>query len=470
MPRLVIAGTHSGAGKTTVSLGLMAAFARRGLRVQPYKTGPDYIDPIWHTAVTGIPSRNLDLWMLSKPTIRRLASRAADISIVEGVMGLFDGPGSTADLARLLQAPIILVVDARGMAGSVAAIVRGFETLDRRVRVAGVILNRVSGEGHYRILQEAIAQHCRVRVLGYVPKDEKLELPERHLGLVPANEQHRVSEFASRLAGHLERTVNLDAVLELSRQDPDTVVPFAHPEPPFRVRIAVARDEAFCFYYEDNLDLLRSEGAEIAFFSPLRDSHLPAGTSAVYLGGGFPELFEKQLQASPLAAELRGLPIYAECGGLMFLTMIGLIPGRVSMTDRLQNFGYCEATGVGSFLVRPGEAVRGHEFHYSTWDGEGLQPAFHVRRRRTGAERAEGFGSETIHASYVHVHFLSCRRLARRFVRAAVKFSAVKISQEKQNGLDASLCAGGGSLPNARVVPHGGRRRRVRPTEEPHEV
>ncbi len=470
MSRLVVAGTHSGAGKTTVALGLMAALAQRGLRVQPYKIGPDYIDPIWHTAVAGTPSRNLDLWMLSKSAIRRIASQAADISIIEGVMGMFDGPGSTADMARLLEAPVVLVVDAQGMAGSVAAIVRGFESLDRRVPVAGVILNRVSGEGHYRLLQEAIDKHCRAQTLGYLLKDTQLELPERHLGLVPAHEQNRVRDLAARLVGHLEKTVNLDAVLKLSRQSPVCGVARELPAKPQRVRIAVARDEAFCFYYEDNLALLRAEGAEIAFFSPLNDAHLPAGTSAVYFGGGFPELFEKQLQASLLATELRGLPIYAECGGLMFLTMIGLIPGRVTMTERLQNFGYCEATGVGSFLVRPGEIVRGHEFHYSTWDAEGLQPAFQVRRRRTNVERVEGYGSPTIHASYVHVHFLSCPWLARRFVRAAVTFSTVKTAQENQNGLDASLCAGRGGLPDADVVPRGRRRRRLRPVEESRET
>ena len=428
MARLVVAGTHSGAGKTTTAIGLMAAFARRGLRVQPYKAGPDYIDPTWHTAVTGVPSRNLDLWMLSKATVKRLASRPADVSIIEGVMGLFDGPGSTAELARLLKAPVVLVVDGHGMAGSAAAIVRGYETLERGVQVAGVILNRVSGASHYQLLREAIERHCRARVLGYLPKDEQLRLPERHLGLVPAREAGRIGELADRLVGHLEKTVDLDAVIEIaravppldqsSRHIPDAVA--ASPNGP-SARIAVARDDAFCFYYEDNLDLLRFYGAELVFFSPLAAERLPDNVGGVYFGGGFPELFADQLRNSSLAEDLKGLPIYAECGGLMFLNLIGVLPGRVEMTDRLQHFGYCEVEGRGTFLLKPGETIRGHEFHYSTWDHEGISPAVLARRRRTGSERLEGYAAGQLHASYVHLHFHSCRRLARRFVRAAAK-------------------------------------------------
>ena len=478
MSRLVVAGTHSGAGKTTLAIGLMAAFARRGLHVQPYKAGPDYIDPTWHTAVTGVPSRNLDLWMLSKNTVKRLAARPADLSIVEGVMGLYDGPGSTAELARLLKAPVVLVVDAHAMAGSAAAIVRGFETLDRGVRLAGVILNRVSGESHYQLLREAIERHCRAAVLGYMPKDESLKMPERHLGLVPAQERGRIDELADRLVTHLERTVNLDAVLEIAK----SAVPLPAQSPPLEAlaekkrplaRIAVARDEAFCFYYEDNLDLLRSYGADLVFFSPLHDRQLPPGVGAVYFGGGFPELFQEQLHAGPLAGQLQGVPIYAECGGLMYLAMQGLIPGKVTMKDRLQNFGYCEAEGTGpvegtrpssgtgempgngSWLLKPGEKVRGHEFHYSQWDGEGLAPACIARRRRTGSERPEGYASPLIHASYVHVHFHGCPWFARRFVRTAAKFT-----KEVCNGIDALDGARGRSLPDAAVVRAGSEPRR----------
>ncbi|HWB12084.1 MAG TPA: cobyrinate a,c-diamide synthase [Pirellulales bacterium] len=433
MARLVVAGTHSGAGKTTVTLGLMAALSRRGLRVQPYKAGPDYIDPTWHTAVTGVPSRNLDLWLLSKSTVKRLASRPADVSIVEGVMGLFDGPGSTADLARLLKAPVVLVVDGHGMAGSAAAVVRGFEMLERGVQVAGVILNRISGAGHFHLLREAIERRCRARVLGYVGTDDRLRLPERHLGLVPAQESGRLSMLADHLVEHIERTIDLDALLALASECRDEAVPSGSDPSACRTiaRIAVARDNAFCFYYEDNLDLLRSYGAEVVFFSPLVDRRLPDGTGGVYFGGGFPELFDEELRASPLAGELAGLPVYAECGGLMFLNMIGLIPGQVTMTDRLQNFGYCEAEGQGSFLVQEGETIRGHEFHYSTWDGEGKSPALVVRRRRTGSERCEGYASGSIHASYVHVHFHGCPWLAKRFVKAAAKARPFAGGREK---------------------------------------
>lgn len=436
MARLVVAGTHSGAGKTTTAIGLMAAFARRGLRVQPYKAGPDYIDPTWHTSVTGVPSRNLDLWMLSKATVKRLASRPADISIIEGVMGLFDGPGSTAELARLLKAPVVLVVDGHGMAGSAAAMVRGFEMLERGVQVAGVILNRVSSSGHYQLLRQAIERHCRARVLGYLPKDGLLQLPERHLGLVPAQESGRIGDLADRLVGHLEQTVDLDAALELARTAPPLETPSEPTPRRTPARIAVARDDAFCFYYEDNLDLLRSYGAELVFFSPLSDRHLPEGVGAVYFGGGFPELFAERLRASPLAEELTEMPVYAECGGLMFLSMIGVIPGQVTMTDRLQHFGYCEAEGRnaedgGSFLFEPGETVRGHEFHYSTWDGEGISPALLARRRRTGGERPEGYAAGQMHASYVHVHFHGCPWLARRFVRAAAKVAGTRVPAQR---------------------------------------
>jgi cobyrinic acid a,c-diamide synthase len=247
MARLVVAGTHSGAGKTTTALGLMAALAHRGLRVQPYKTGPDYIDPTWHTAVTGTSSRNLDLWMLSKSTVKKLAARPCDIAIVEGVMGMYDGPGSTADMARLLKAPVVLVVDAAGMADSAAAIVRGFETLERGTRVEGVILNRVSGDSHFALLKRAIENRCRARVLGYLPKDETLKLPERHLGLIPAHERTKIDMLSDRLVEHFEKHVDLDAVFEIARSAAE-LPPFEQPTQKTTVaRIAVARDEAFCF-------------------------------------------------------------------------------------------------------------------------------------------------------------------------------------------------------------------------------
>ncbi|MBI3097867.1 MAG: cobyrinate a,c-diamide synthase, partial [Planctomycetes bacterium] len=368
-----------------------------------------------------------------------------------GVMGLYDGPGSTAEVARVLGARVVLVVDAGAMAASAAAVVRGFESLDRRIDVAAVILNRVGSEGHYRMLREAIDRHCRARVMGYLPPDSALVVPERPLGLIPAGERGGAGELARRLVGHMERTVDLEALLRMARRSAagaarprrrgamrpgnsemtrplpwgaarERRLPGSSAAGPGILpacRIAVARDEAFCFYYEDNLDLLRSLGADLAFFSPLRDRRLPRGSGAVYFGGGFPERFEKRLRASPLAAELQRVPVYAECGGLMFLAMIGLVPGRIEMTGRLQHFGYVEAVGLGSFLVRRGERVRGHEFHFSRWTGEGRRPVWRVRQTLTGQERAEGFASDRIHASYVHVHFAACPWMAKRLVEAA---------------------------------------------------
>lgn len=462
-PRLVIAAVQSGAGKTTVATGLMAALARRGLQVQPFKVGPDYIDPTYHTAATGRPSRNLDGWMCSSDTVRTLFARAAagaDIALIEGVMGLFDGAGatseegSTAQMAKWLAAPVLLVVDARGMARSGAALVQGLKGFDPALRIAGVIFNNVGSESHYKLLCDAVRAYVRdVEPVGYLPKQAEIRAPERHLGLVPSYEQPQVAAYLDSLAGLVARTVDLDAVLHLARDRcrplpvPATGLFPAGAPPAGRVRIGLARDAAFHFYYEDGLDLLRSLGAELVEFSPLRDRALPAGLDALYMGGGFPEVYRQELAANaPLRTAIRqaiaaGLPVYAECGGLMFLTeaivdaeggewpMVGAIPVKARMQKRLASLGYVKAAiQAETLLGGPGETLKGHEFHWSVVDGhpDGWPPAYLATTRR-GGTRAEGFCRPNLLASYVHVHFAANPQAAARFLQAARRYRETRI-------------------------------------------
>jgi len=451
IPRLIIAGTHSGVGKTTVAVGLMAALVRRGLRVQPFKAGPDYIDPSYHAVATGRVSRNLDPWLLTQRQVCAVfqhASAVADLAIIEGVMGVFDGHhstsdrGSTAELARWLRAPVILVVDAGAMARSVAALVRGYVTFDPRLRVAGVILNRV-GERHFQLLREALRRTVPVPVLGYLAADATLAIPERHLGLLPAQEDPERVRLQDRLATMVPRTIDLPRVVRIAAAaSPLPAAPWpgqARAASRPAVTIGVARDRAFHFYYQDNLDLLRAYGARLVEFSPLVDARLPQDLDALYLGGGFPERFAAPLQQNaPMRravrrAIARGVPTYAECGGLMYLAqrlideagrahaMVGVLPGTVRMTHRLQQFGYATVTPRrATILAAARDAIKGHEFHYSTWDHapSSRHAAYLVTKRRETA-RLEGFARGNLLASYIHVHFLANVRWARGFVASA---------------------------------------------------
>ncbi len=449
IPRVLIAGTHSGVGKTTVAVGVMAALRRRGLTVQPFKVGPDYIDPSYHTAVAKRSCRNLDTWLLRKPLVRGVfqdASAGADIAVIEGVMGLFDGHasandrGSTAELAKVLQAPVILVVDGSHMARSAAALVHGYRTFDPAVRIAGVIFNRVRA-GHFNLLREAL-RGSGCPALGYLPPDAALAIPERHLGLVPAAEDRRLAQVHGALGERLAATADLERLLRIARQAPALAparLPGQGQDPPTATcTIGVARDQAFHFYYQENLDLLRRCGARLIEFSPMRDPRLPEGLDALYLGGGFPEVFAKTLaQNAPLRRQVKaaveaGLPTYAECGGLMYLAerlvdpqgrrhpMVGVLPGAVRMTDRLQHFGYVTLTTArDTILAQARDAIKGHEFHYSTWDyqvPEG-QTAYVAANHRV--RRREGYARANLLASYIHVHFLTNTRWARGFVASA---------------------------------------------------
>jgi cobyrinic acid a,c-diamide synthase len=446
----IIAGPGSGAGKTTVTLSVMAALRKRGLAVQPFKCGPDFIDGGHHARVCGRTSRNLDGWMLSAGANRKIFGRSAgeaDVCVVEGMMGLFDGvdgnsgAGSTAEIAKWLRLPVILVVDASSAARSAAALVHGFETFDPALKVAGVIFNKVGGPAHYRMLKDALTTSTSAIPLGYLPQDERIRIPERYLGLFTAGEELLPDSALSVLAALAENTIELDKLLECATSIPTTHAAFRIEDAPrvmaSPIRLGVARDKAFCFYYEDNLDALREAGAQIVEFSPLADPGLPPAVEALYFGGGYPELFAKQLaENSEMLASIKrvaqaGLPIYAECGGLMYLAreivtkegtafpMAGVLPLSVQMTDRLVNFGYTEVSFESDCLLgRAGGKARGHSFHCSKIIDVGpIENVYRTRNSMTGREEPEGLRIQNILASYIHLHFLSSPGMADAFVR-----------------------------------------------------
>jgi len=451
MRAVVIAGTTSGVGKTTVAVGLMGALRKSGLKVQPFKTGPDYIDPSYHTWVTGEASRNLDTWLLSRDTVAELFSRAMvgkDIAVVEGVMGLYDGrsslneEGSTAELAKLLGAPVILVVDSRKGARSLAAMVAGYQGFDSELNLGGVILNGIGSDEHLKLCREAIEHYTGIKVLGYLPRRDSLSLPERHLGLIPTVEGSASQEFLKLLVAQCETTIDIPQVLRLSEQarvpEAGPVLFPTTPKPPI-ARIAVAKDKAFSFYYQDSLDLLEAWGAELIFFSPLQDTELPRDISGLYIGGGFPELYAAELTANePMKQEIKiaaegGMPIYAECGGLMYLggnlrdlqgneyPMVGAIPVSSRIDSPRLSLGYrtVQALGDGPLLHRR-EIVRGHEFHWSVVGNDADSPkAYRVIDK---GKRLEGFHSMNLLASYIHLHLGSLPHMASRFVENCQEF------------------------------------------------
>jgi cobyrinic acid a,c-diamide synthase len=444
----VVGGTASGVGKTTVTLALIAALRKRGYAVQSFKCGPDFIDGGHHARACGRPSRNLDGWMLSCDVNRQIfyrGAKGADVSVVEGVMGLFDGvdgaseAGSTAETAKLLRLPVVLVADASQLARSAAALIKGFETFDPKLRVAGVVLNRVAGPTHYRLLREAIESSCQATLLGYLPGDERIRIPERYLGLFTASEDV-LPDSVLTLLGDLAAThINLEKLKECASAFTPETEPKGTIDPQIRVRVGVARDRAFCFYYEDNFDALRAAGAEIVEFSPLRDQSLPEDVDALYFGGGYPELYAEELAANHLmlGAIKRfvdlGRPIYAECGGLMYLAnqivmrdkkvfaMAGVLPLDVQMTERLVKFGYAEVLLTENCMMGPkGARARGHSFHCSMISrADHLDRVYHLRYSLSGQEETEGFRVRNVLASYIHLHFLSNPGLATRFVEHA---------------------------------------------------
>jgi len=421
VPRIVVAAATSGAGKTTIAGGLMAALAARGLAVQPFKVGPDFIDPTHHTRCCGRTCRNLDPFMMGEDGVRATFARAsagADIAVIEGVMGLHDGIdgtgfGSTAHVARLLEAPVLLAVDAKGASRTVHAIVRGVAGYDPGVRVAGVVFNRVGSDRH----RELIERGRELPVLGWVPRDGSLSVPSRHLGLSLADEVDVHEAFREVVGAH----VDLDGVLEAARSAPPVEACPATPPGDGAVPVGVALDSAFCFHYADNLDRLRAAGGRPVFFSPIADP-LPE-VAALYLGGGYPELHAAALEAGPSRAAIAraaadGLPIWGECGGLVYLSrsleaggetfrMCDVVPAESAMRDRIQGLGYVDATFVpGPFGSLAGEGLRGHEFHYSACRPDpDARFALSLSRGRGLGEGRDGLCEHATVAGYTHAYF-----------------------------------------------------------------
>nr|WP_205615241.1 cobyrinate a,c-diamide synthase [Streptomyces harenosi] len=436
---MVVAAPSSGSGKTTVATGLMAAFAARGLAVSPHKVGPDYIDPGYHTLATGRPGRNLDAYLCGPDLVGPLfahGARGCDLAVVEGVMGLYDGAAgqgelaSTAQVAKVLRAPVVLVVDASSQSRSVAALVHGFASWDPEVRIGGVILNKVGSDRHEALLREAL-DASGVPVLGVLRRAPQVDTPSRHLGLVPVAERRAAAvEAVAAMAAQVEAGCDLEALAGLARG--------AGPlgcgewEPPVvsggrRPVVAVAGGAAFTFSYAEHTELLAAAGAEVVTFDPLRDEALPEGTAGLVIGGGFPEVYAAELSANePLrraVGELArsGAPVAAECAGLLYLCreldgrpMCGVLDARARMSERL-TLGYRDAVAVGDSVLAPaGTRMRGHEFHRTVVEpGAGAAPAWGVRAPE---RRVEGFVQRGVHASYLHTHWASEPGVARRFV------------------------------------------------------
>jgi cobyrinic acid a,c-diamide synthase len=447
MMGVLVGGSSSGVGKTTVALAIMACLRRRGFVVQPYKGGPDFLDTTHHSRIAGRKARNLDTWMLSPGSNRAVLSRAAvgaDAVVVEGMMGLFDGKdgvtesGSSAEIAKMFKLPVLLVLDCAKSARSVAATVLGFECFDPDLPLAGLILNRVAGLHHYRLLESAIQARCKTPILGWLPREPSIAIPERHLGLHAAGESGISLDALANLA---ETHFKVEDLLKLEFPLETAVSPAAVKAEFPRLRIGVAQDEAFSFYYEDNLDLLREQGADIVPFSPVADQILPPELDGLYLGGGYPELYARRLSANTsMLEQIRaftrsGGHIYAECGGLLYLSqelstadgslypMVGILPLKMAMTNKLVDFGYVTVTLTQDCLLGPrGTAIRGHSFHYSRISSNfEVATSYQVDFSLSGNRQMEGFTSGNVLASYVHLHFEANPAVARHFATALRK-------------------------------------------------
>jgi cobyrinic acid a,c-diamide synthase len=467
---VVIAATGSGTGKTTVCMAILAYLRSKGIQVAPFKVGPDFIDPGHHTKIAGRTSVNLDSWMLTKSYNQGLfakGSRGMDMAVVEGVMGLFDGydalteTGSTAQMAKWLDLPVLLIVSAKGKARSAAAIVKGFETFDPDLNIAGVIFSQTGSQRHYEYLRDAVEQNCTTPCLGFMPKNDKIVMPERHLGLMTADELDISPEVLDLLVSMVEAHMDMDALMAklpgadgnrgepgVDRADSNSGAlgsdaPIVSDAPV----IAVARDKAFCFYYQDNIDCLKKAGATIVPFSPLTDTQLPHGIDGIYLGGGYPEVFAETLSAGAGLLEqikrvsLAGMPIYGECGGFMYLCgqvsavdgesqygMTGCFDFSVQMSRRLRSLGYREVTLTEDTLIGPkGAVIRGHEFHYSSLEDKApedlaVKNVYQVTSRAGQDIFLRGYQKNLTLGSYLHVHFGSNPACAQTFVAVCARF------------------------------------------------
>ncbi len=459
-PRLVIAGTASNVGKTILTAGLIAAFKARGLTVQSFKVGPDYIDAAYLAHVSGRPCRNLDSWMLGEGALRQVLAQGVlgvDLALVEGMLGLFDGrggntDGSTADVARIIKAPVVLVIDVNDMTESAAAVALGFKTFAESPRIAGVLLNNVRSDSHRRRAEDAIWDIAKLPVLGALRAMPQLDIPQREHGLLPVTENKEWDRMIGVLSETIERDVDLDLLLRIANKA--ELVPLVpkkvfqgKPDAGRTVRLAVAYDDAFNFYYPENLELLEEHGAKVVPFSPLEDDHLPQDAAGIYLGGGFPEIFVEPLAKNRSMAESiqrayrSGIPIYAECGGLMYLgrslrtdsgaieRMAGVIPVDVEMDGEIHRFGYRQLlTLEDSILSSRGQFYRGHEFHWSRITGHDgdLKPAYQMQNAEGDVIGYEGFVAPNLLASYVHLHFGQNPVLVDKFVQHCREYTAVR--------------------------------------------
>jgi cobyrinic acid a,c-diamide synthase len=458
-PRLLLSAPSSGSGKTTAAIAVLSAFRQMGLKASAFKSGPDYIDPMFHEEALGAKSRNLDLYMLPEGAVLSLAARnsqGSDVSVIEGAMGYYDGLSvdsdfaSSAHLARVLAAPTVLVLDCRGMGASALALLSGFQNFAPNT-IKGAILNNAS-LSHAKALSSAIEERLGIKAYGALPRMPGCALKSRHLGLVTAQEVEGILSIVEKLGQAAREYIDMDGLLRLAESAPPLSVERGQaPSPMGRALVAVARDRAFCFYYQDSLELLESLGCEIAYFSPLKDEKLPEGADAAYLGGGYPELCLEELSSNrPMLESIRsavesGMPLFAECGGYMYLhesikgeggkawPMAGLVPGSCEKANALVRFGYCEMRAdIDNSISRAGDAIKAHEFHYYESSFEAQGKGFAFRQSKGGREWKSGYAYKGLVAGFPHIHFHSNPAFARRFASQAIK-------RRKESAMRASL-------------------------------
>ncbi len=463
-PKLMIAGSSSGVGKTTLTMGILSALSKE-MAVQSYKVGPDYIDPAYHTFITGRKCRNLDNYLLTNEAIEEIFYKNikdAQISIIEGVMGLYDGAhisndiGSSASVSKVLKCPVVLVVDGSGVAKSIAAIVKGFIEFDVEVNLCGVIINKVNSLSHYKLLKEAIEHYTSAKCYGYLPKNDTGTIKSRHLGLIPCCEIDDIKMKLDAISQAVEETVDLEGLIELANHEAEEIhIEHTRQQPEFEgLHIGVAYDDAFNFYYEDNLDLFKELGAKISFFSPIKDSKLPENVHFLYFGGGFPEVFARELSVNHLMKQdileklISGIPYLAECGGLMYLTkeliyfdgetfsMVGWLEGKCKMTKTLQRFGYKTLRlSSNCILGEKNQEIKIHEFHRSTTEVVNSTTAYELSKRKdnTLTNTYEcGYMKGNGVAGYPHFHFYGNQEMAIHILKAAREYANIEKSNQKQ--------------------------------------
>lgn len=455
-PAFLVAGTHSGAGKTTVAFALMALLKQKGFKVQPFKVGPDFIDGGYHRLATGKDSINLDLWMMGWRGVMESFqhySAAPDISILEGMGALYDGKngtvsGSSAEIAKRLEVPVLLVVDIWGMTVTTSAVLEGLIHFDSKMKIAGILLNRAGSQGHFEMVMKSLKPYLRKKIVGYLPHSEDFEIPERHLGLKTLEENKKAQRVKAALVKISEKTIDYGKLTTLFglRKSSQGHSAQKATSSLFKARIGIAKDAAFCFYYAENLRMMEEAGAKLAYFSPLKDRRLPPNLHGLYFGGGYPESFPKDLSGNKsLRREIlykvkEGMPVYAECGGLMYLSksladfngktfpMVSALPLRVKMEKKLLTIRYVELKTTGVTLLGPrGTRASGQEFHHSRIVSNRFKgkPAY-ACMTSTGNHYAEGFSSSNLLASYVHLHFKSNPRIAENFVERCKSFAVDK--------------------------------------------